>query len=69
MTPKEKAEDLVYKMKFPKPFPHNLDWARNCAIVTVNELIKNRTVTGDEQADLKFIEFYETVLLEIPSVE
>lgn len=68
MTPKEKAEELVYKMKFPKPFPDNIVWARSCAIEAVNELLQNDHFK-DDMTTLDMIKFYEDVLLEIPSVQ
>lgn len=68
MTPKEKAEQLVYKMKFPKAFPDNISWARECATEAVNEMIQ-LTIKLNTPESLDTIKFYEMVLMEIPDVQ
>ena len=67
MTPKEKAEELVYKMyqvdDITGNFPMCLETAKECALIAVNEIIKAKILDlGIMSLDYKY---WEKVKLEI----
>lgn len=39
MTPKEKAEELVEKMRIKQPYPNKKTFAKQCALIAVDEII------------------------------
>lgn len=67
MTPKEKAEELVYKFcTFPQ-----LDWtdSKQCALIAVDELVKQEQVLlGYKNANGYSSEYWEEVIKEIKNL-
>lgn len=69
MTPKERAEDLVSKYKYPDEQSSGNIWAKQCAIICVEQIIpctwewdtykKNGYISVDEQT---ITEYWEEVL-------
>jgi hypothetical protein len=48
MTPKEKAKDLIDKMLNQQSFTEDLYDAKQCALIAVDEMIKQQQIQFDE---------------------
>ncbi len=57
MTPKEKAEDLVSKYKYPDEQSNGNIWAKQCAIICVEQILDAVTTIADKKYD-----YYKEVL-------
>jgi orotate phosphoribosyltransferase len=70
MTPKEKAEELVYKCDETLEFSTPQRFARKCALIAVDEILKSG-IEIDYYFDksigyyLSYLEYYEEVKSEI----
>jgi hypothetical protein len=65
MTPKEKAEELVWKFYNKLPQWVNYADAKECAIIVANEFLDYDMMDMSEEYFEKHIEFWEQVKQEI----
>jgi hypothetical protein len=66
LTPKEKAEELVSKMRRDNEMPYQ--YAKQCALIAINDILNNfgRATEGKQHyTDYNTIEFYTKVKHEI----
>ena len=64
MTPKEKAIELYNKF-VAMPHPTNTDRAKQCALITVDEIIASNPIAFDEQDNCIAKQWWQEVKTEI----
>lgn len=64
MTPKEKAEELCYKITLELPAKNGYLYAKECALIAVNEILDLGYVPN-EKSSFNVYKFYQEVKQEI----
>ncbi len=67
-TPKEKAQELVEKMRIKQPYPNKKTFAKQCALIAVDELIDSHlvlTTTHDLKPSIRCKTYWQQVKNEI----
>jgi hypothetical protein len=64
MTPKEKAIELYHKF-VTMPYPTNTDRAKQCALITVDEIIASNPIAFDEDDNCIAKQWWQEVKIEI----
>ena len=71
MTPKEKAQELIDKMKRPLNDDYFVDYNpyyKQCALIAVDEIIKSNPINFDENENCIASNWWEQVKQEIEKI-